>query len=429
MGLVRTKYYLKKANSNQWRDYDYLLSLQLKRLKKLVKFAYHNVTFYHNHFKKANVHPSDINSLSDLNKIPLVTKKDIYENYPKNIVKIKTNLKKCIIWETSGSTGIPLKIAYDSKADDFANAIILRSYLGNGLKKFDKWCVIAPPEFRTKKRKSFLLLQKLKLNSPFYISDFNKVEKKVEILKDFNPRVLDCPSTDLFLIAKYIKENDVKGIKPEIVTTNAEILDKNMRKYINEVFKVELSDVYGCMELRRTAWECPKHEGYHMDIDSVITQFLKDGEEVSFGERGKIVFTGLFNYTMPIIRYDIGDMGIPSDHTCSCGRSLPMMKIMEGKILDFLISTKGELVSPHIPKGYLLFVPGVKMFKLTQYSKYKLKLKLVKSKNYKIETNKKIENTLKSYLGDEISIDIEFVDKIKRDSRKYKVIESKCFVI
>ncbi|MCK4364539.1 MAG: phenylacetate--CoA ligase family protein [Thermoplasmatales archaeon] len=425
MGLFRQLYYLHKVRKNQWKSIDELRKIQNKKLRKIVDYAYSHVPFYHDLFKKVKIHPSDVKYVSNLNKIPIVTKQDLKDNFPEKIISNEFDHNKLKIWDTSGSTGLPLKIAYDKKADDFVKAVLLRSYFSIGVRYFDRWCYVSPPEFEKEKGRRYAITQKSRFISPYYIPLYEPIEKKIELLKKFNPRVLESQATDLFLIARYIQENDVKGINPEITVSNGELLDDYMRKYITDVFGVDHFDVYGCMELRRNAWECPQHEGYHMDIDSVVMQFIKDNEEVSAGQEGKITFTGLFNYAMPIIRYDIGDVGVPSKEMCSCGRGLPLMKILEGKLMDFLKTTDGRLLSPHLAKGFLLFVQGVNMFKVIQESKEKVKILIVKNIDYKEETNVTIEKTFKKMLGEDVVVDIEFVDKLKREGRKYKVIESK----
>jgi phenylacetate-CoA ligase len=86
-----------------------------------------------------------------------------------------------------------------------------------------------------------------------------------------------------------------------------------------------------------------------MDIDSVIMEFVdENGEAVSPGERGEVVYTSLFNFAMPLIRYRVGDVGIPSDDECPCGRSLPLMKVVEGRRDSFLVMPNGHLVSPRV---------------------------------------------------------------------------------
>jgi phenylacetate-CoA ligase len=426
MRCIRKPYHLFHVNKNQWKTYDELKKLQLKKLKKIIHHAYYNVPFYHDLFKKNNLLPSDIKTLNDLNKIPIISKEEVKFNYPQNIISKHVDFSKCKIWQTSGSTGLPMKTAYDQKADDFAKAVILRSYIGNGLKYFDRWCVLGPDDYIIEKGRSFFISQKIGLLSPFYVSIFDNMDKKISMIKSFNPRVFDSLSTDLYLLAKYIEEHDIEGINPEIVTTNGEILTDAMRRYINKVFNVELSDLYGCYEFRRTGWECPKHEGYHIDVDSVITQFIKDGEEVSSGERGNIVFSGLYNYAMPLIRYDIADIGIPSDEKCSCGRGLPLMNIIEGKLMDFFIALDGTTISPYTVKISITDkVPGIQLCRIIQYSKENIKMLIVKNKDYTPRSTIIIQDIFKKFLGDEVNISIEFVEEIERVGRKYKFLESR----
>jgi len=425
MSMIRELIYLHQARKNQWKSLDELRQIQKKKMRNIVEYAYHHVPFYKDHFKKANVHPSDIIESRDLNKIPLVSKDDLKNNFPDKIISTDYDYRRCKIWDTSGSTGLPLKIAYDWKANDFARAIILRSYFSLGLRYFDKWCYIAPDDFKDDKGKGYFITERMGFICPYYISVFNSIEKKIELLKKFKPRILESLATDLFIIARYIKENDVKGINPDFTVSNGELLDDYMRKYITSVFGVDHFDVYGCMELRRNAWECPYHEGYHIDIDSIVMQFIDDGGDVSAGEKGKIVFTGLFNHAMPLIRYDIGDIGAPSDHMCSCGRGLPMMEILEGKLMDFIVTADNQLLSPHIFKRILMDTSGIELFKLIQLTKEKIRILVVKNNEYNAENSLKISKSFKKLLGDDVTVDIQFVDEIKRKGRKYKVIESK----
>jgi len=366
LSFVRKTYHLIQANKNQWKTYDELRNIQIKKLKKIIHHAYHNVSFYHDLFKKNNLLPSDIKTIDDLNKIPIVSKEDICANYPKNVIAKNVNFSKT---------------AYDQKADDFAKAIISRSYIENGLKYFDRWCVLGPPDYILEKPRSFFITQKMGFLSPFYVSIFDDMDKKISMIKRFNPRVLDSLSTDLFLLAKYIEEHDIEGINPEVVTTNGEILTDAMRKYINRVFNVELSDLYGCYEFRRT---------------------------------------------MPLIRYNIGDAGIPSDIKCSCGRGLPLMKILEGKLMDFLVAPDGTMISPYTVKINITgTVPGIQLCRIIQYSKENIKMLIVKNKEYTDGSTILIKNIFEKFLGNEVNVSIEFVEEIERVGRKYKFLESK----
>jgi phenylacetate-CoA ligase len=118
---------------------------------------------------------------------------------------------------------------------------------------------------------------------------------------------------------------------------------------MENVYGAPYLDQFGCAEIDRSAWQCPEKVGYHMDVDSVIMEFVdENGNAVSAGERGEIVYTSLFNFAMPIIRYAIGDVGVPSNDECPCGRSLPLMNVVEGRKDSFLVMPDGHLLSPRV---------------------------------------------------------------------------------
>ncbi len=85
------------------------------------------------------------------------------------------------------------------------------------------------------------------------------------------------------------------------------------------MFTVALS-VSNIFRLVWNAFECKAHSGYHINNDHVIMEFLKNGKDVNPGESGEVVITGLSNYTMPLIRYKLGDIAVPIKEKCSCGR-------------------------------------------------------------------------------------------------------------
>ena len=173
-------------------------------------------------------------------------------------------------------------------------------------------------------------------------------------------------------------------------------------------------DQFGCVELARTAWECPEHCGYHVDMDAVVMEFLSDGEAVASGERGEIVYTGLYNYSMPFIRYRVGDVGIPTGEKCPCGRGLPLMKAVEGRKDEFLKSPEGKVLSPSTVRLILEFIPGISQFKLIQEKIDEIRVQIVKGKDFSQETIIQITKELKKLLGEEVHIETEIVDEISR---------------
>src|SRR5665647_1774443 len=314
MSSINKLMLLHQVRKNQWLKPSELEELQNKKLRAIVKYAYDNTDFYHYKFKNAGIHPADIKNITDLHKIPLTTKEEVRGNSLGSMLTKEVNLDSCRVIPTSGSTGTPLKVVYDMPADDFSRAVNLRSMMENGLKIKDKWVNIGDTRTTTKPK----WFQKMGFFNLKTLNLFDNVKDQVDFLIDIKPDSLLGYPSQLSLIARYIKNNSIDGINPKNIFTTAELLDPPTRKLINLAFGVELVDLFGCIEVNRTAWECSEHCGYHLDIDSVISEFIHDGESVAAGEKGEIVYSCLYNYAMPLIRYEVGDVGVPSDELCSC---------------------------------------------------------------------------------------------------------------
>ena len=344
MSNIRKLWYLHKVMKQQWLKTSELEEIQRKMLRGIIKHAYENVPLYHRKFNSVGVKPNDIKTVEDIRKIPITTKQELRDNFPDGVIARGVDVNKCWTSRTSGSTGIPLTVVYGEKDEDYEKAIALRPNLSCGQKIRDKWVVITSPAHATPKK----WFQRLGFFGPDGISLLTDIQEQISIIERINPDVIDGYSSAIYLLAKEIKETGNDKIRPRIIYGSAELLTDEMREYINSVFGVEIYDQFGCVELARTAWECPEHFEYHIDIDAVVMEFLSRGEAVGSGERGEIVYTGLYNYSMPFIRYAVGDIGVPTDEKCPCGRGLPLMKVIEGRTDAFVQVPNGKIFSPII---------------------------------------------------------------------------------
>jgi phenylacetate-CoA ligase len=195
-------------------------------------------------------------------------------------------------------------------------------------------------------------------------------------------------------------------------------LTRGDRDKIESVFKVPVYDQYSCIEFGRVAWECRRREGYHMDADNMIVQFLDDaGDEVGAGELGRIVCTSLFNYAMPLIRYSMGDFGVPSSESCGCGINLPMIKSIEGRRDSIIILPDGRRLSPRVLAStfrWFKHFEDVKQFQIIQKRKDLIKILVnVRTINpsFEGELISHFQKTL-DITDDFVHFDVEFVDDI-----------------
>ena len=397
-----------------------LQKLQLKKLKAIVSYAYDNVPFYHQKFDLAGVKPFDLVSLEDLTRFPVITKQEIQSAPPESL--IARNPVPYVKRSTSGSTGIPLTVAIDKTRVAFENVIWLRALFANGFSIRDKMVVINDPRNFPKSKS---VLQKFGIMRSKYVSIFDDAKSLASACRSYKPDIIKGYPSSIELLAREL--NKVNDYKARLIFTSAEVLDPITKKLLNSISQDGFLDNYACSEFSLLAWECRKHEGYHINADSVAMEFISDGEAVASGESGEIICTSLSNTATPLIRYKIGDRGVPVEDKCSCGVTLPLMKIVEGRTDDFLIATDGHKVPPTIffPYPFESF-DDVKGFKVIQETKNKLRFQLVVTDDFsKKNSLQKATSELKSVFGADMNIEFEFLSNLdKGQSRKLRKVIS-----
>lgn len=409
--LVRYLAYLHWLRKNLHVDQSELKKAQFKRLKALIRYACDNVAFYHHKFENAGLRPDDIRSVTDLPKVPLTTRKEIQESPWRDLVARNVDLNKCVKSSTSGSTGVPVTVFHDAQTEDLIRALWTRAYLANGWRITDRMAYVWNPLFFRKRSGVFKLLP-LK-----NISVFDDVGRQLESLKRYRPDVIRGYPSCLSSLAAANRESD-SCLKPRLVFTGAELLDPRERLEISSSFDCDVLDYFGCGEFSLLMWECTEHTGYHMNVESTIMEFQNEGEVVSSGEEGELVCTSLQNYAMPLIRYELGDVGLPIRDDCSCGRTLPLVKVLRGRSDDKLRTLDGKFVhaSPFFHNLFSL-MDGIRQFRVIREKSESVVIQLATKKDFMIDDTildtARIE--IQRVLGKNMNVEFQFVDEIMRD--------------
>jgi len=429
VNYVRAYYYLKSVLKRVYWPKEELRHYQNEKLREILEYAYENVPFYHRKFKEAGVKPSHIKTIDDLKKLPIVRKDEIRRSM-NQIVSKKHKLSKLKILRTSGSTGEPLYFYISGQEDEYRKARHLRANIVCGQRLRDKHVIITHPLYFSQTTR---LQRFLGLYAPIPVSVFDDVDTQISVIERLKPDILDGYASSLLLLAKRIDEKGLETIKPRFLISGADLIDAYSRKYVEEVFDAPFYDQYGCAELERLAWQCEEREGYHIDADSIIMEFVDDdGEEVASEETGEIVCTSLFNRAMPFIRYAVGDIGKASgEDVCSCGRTFPLMKIIEGRKDSIVVLPGGRAMSSFafIAGMYQLsFYKDIEQFRVVQKKenlfRFLLKMKST-SVNRKFAEKELIAffSKVLNVTGDEVSFEVDFVSDIPLDkSGKFSVV-------
>ena len=407
-----------------------LVDHQNKCLRRVVRHAYDSVPFYRKKYDEVGVKPEDIKTVEDLSKLPIISKSEIRQS--NDVISSDYSVDSLRVLSTSGSTGQPLHVYISREEDGFRKAKHLRANYSCGHKFSNRWLTVTSPSHFSEVSG---IQRRLRFYSPKFVSVFWDADKQLSVIGKFKPEILDGYSSSLSLLAREVRKKGVSGINPRIIFGGAELIDDVSRNVIEDVFEAPFYDQYATIEFERMAWQCPERQGYHIDADSLIMQGVDAGDdEVAAGESGEIVCTSLFNFAMPLIRYRVGDVGVFSGEDCPCGRTLPLLKRIEGRCDSLLVLPDGRVLSPRaitVAMGSFRLNKYIEQFRIVQETKdsIEITLKLEGSSMDKGVMEKEIVAHFKSMLGLEdgsVAFRVVFVDDMPLSKNgKLKIIESK----
>jgi phenylacetate-CoA ligase len=152
----------------------------------------------------------------------------------------------------------------------------------------------------------------------------------------------------------------------------------------------------------------------HLNVDQVAVEFLRDdGSDAAPGENASIVVTDLINRGMPLIRYRVGDMGVPTERACACGRGQPLMERVTGRQADFLKRRDGSLVAGvSLVERTLTAIPGIEQMQLVQNDMSRLAVKLVRGSEFDERGEESLRRELQSVFGEDVAVEIQYVGSL-----------------
>lgn len=414
---------LRKLRNNLGLQRSKLEAIQRSKLFSLINHAYENVPYYRALFTSAGVKPADIKGVEDLQKIPTTSKLRLQSLTMDEILSRVVDITRCASDVTSGSTGIPLRVYFTKDDYIIRSLMFIRTFMKTGYRLTDRQAIVCDTRFVSNKKYWF---QSLGIMRKGYIPVQLSLERQLQILRDFCPDYIHGYPLSLAIIADEMLKKGINDISPRMVCTGAELVSKKTREIINSAFGVNMVDTYATIESGLIAWECHAHRGYHINIDSVVLEFLSNGRQALPGEQGKVVVTNLHSYAMPIIRYELGDVCVPSDDVCSCGSELPLMSIVEGRVDDMICTSSGKVISPNSITNAMEAVKGISQFRVIQEKKDLLLAQIVKGRGFSSDTPRMTQQLLKELVGGEMEVRIQMVDDIPREhTGKIRAVISK----
>jgi phenylacetate-CoA ligase len=195
-----------------------------------------------------------------------------------------------------------------------------------------------------------------------------RIETVLPTIKSFAPDVIMINASYLRMLADHADEA-VASVMPKVLISTGEPLDEPTRGYVERRLRSPVCQMYGSNETASVALDCVEGRSLHVFADRAIVEVLaKDGRPVAAGEMGEIVVSELLNRGMPLLRYRMRDLGYSSSGTCRCGRSLPLLKSVEGRLVDCVGTADGRLVTPKRILTLMHSIEGLPRCQLVQRS-------------------------------------------------------------
>jgi phenylacetate-CoA ligase len=391
---------------------DELEALQRKKLRALLRHSYGSVPYYRNLFTEAGIEPEDINGAEDLHRIPVTSKTSLQGQPPEQILAKGLDTARALRDVTSGSTGIPLKVYFTREDYLIRSLVFIRTFMAGGYRLTDRQAIVCDTRFTAGRTHWY---QKLGVFQKRYIPVHLDLDRQIEMLREYRPGHIHGYPKNLALIAGELLRRGLRDISPRVLHTGAELVSGKERALINAAFGVDMLDTYASIESGLIAWECPAHCGYHINMDCTVLELLADGRPARTGEHARAVVTNLHSYAMPIIRYELGDVCLPSDATCTCGSHLPLMGIVEGRVDDMVRTPTGRMVSPNSLTNALEAVDGIRQFRIIQKAVDTLLVLTVPGIGFSERTPAVIRGALGDLVGKEVRTDVSVVAEIPRE--------------
>ena len=241
---------------------------------------------------------------------------------------------------TGGTTGEPLEIWKDVAAISAAEADFWRGKAWAGIRPWDKAVYI-----RGFGKGSRLGRLRMRCLRKWTVEAFQPGAAERLQVRDLICRVrpvsVEGYVTDLLSLAE---GQDLSSAGVQAVLTTGEMLYPEQKAELARAFAAPVFSYYGSNEIGSLAFECEKG-AKHVSDEHVVLETVDDSGRPVWDEPGRLLVTDLDNFAMPLIRYELGDVGTLTRAPCACGRSLLVLQELLGRQQDALRNEAGAKLS------------------------------------------------------------------------------------
>ncbi len=401
---------------------------QLQQIEKLLLHSYEKVPYYRKILREVGVVKNNKVFIENFHKIPVLTKEKIIE-IGWNIYSKDHKKRKSYTNISGGTTGEPVRLVQDKKYREWGSASL--KYMFESLGKeigeaeimlWGSYRDIIKGHINLRSRIYNKIIRKHFFNSYNFTKE--NMMKLVLIHNKIKPTVYWTYVDSIYEFSKFVLQEDIDLFPPRFIVTTIGPLYSDQRDIIQQAFKCRVLNQYGSREVGLISYEDnPNSEMKVCFYNNLVELISLDGSS----DEKRIIVTNLNNYSMPLIRYDIGDIGIQGQKFFQFNdlRSYFTIKNVVGRTLGFFKKNDGTLIHTHYMIEQLFYKDWIKQFQIVQKDYDSIVFRIVLNNEPKKKDLEKIKRETRFLMGEECKISFAFVDEIK-PTQSGKYIYTKC---
>jgi phenylacetate-CoA ligase len=411
--MLAMQYQLERS---QWWAPEAISAHQFRQLRLVAGHAVANVPHYRDFLRRCGV--ASVAELTPANYLrwPLLRRREVQDR-PADLQASRYPATHGAAFEafTSGSTAMPMRVLYSEVAQFFANAISLRDHLWHDRDLSGKLGAIrwlTPPGRQPGWSPA--------TNAAFATGPAASIEVSTDIdsqlqwLSAERPGyLLTTPSNLRALLARSTERNQrPAGLKG--VMTYSEALPEGLYQAVRDAWNAPLADTYSCTEFGPLALQCPHAPHYHLQSENAYVEVLRDdGSACAPGEIGRVVVSGLHNFAMPLLRYELGDMA-QAGAACACGRGLPVVTRILGRVRNMARDLQGRLFQPAFDPALEQAGVPVRQYQFVQHAPASLEMAYVMDREMTQVERARLAEAVSTQMGYPVSLGLSRVEAIPR---------------
>lgn len=405
-----------KAFQFPYKNRELISRYQLRKLQEIVHYAYKNVPFYR---KKYHGIDLTMSSLEDIQKLPVVTSRELRKCRIEELTSEKANPEQLLEMASAGTSGSPLRVKISKKENTLRQLNLLRFMLGYGWVPW--WKVVYLTREIPHEKYSFF--QKLINKKKFDVDIHQPIEKQVRQIKKIKPQLLNGMPTGIEQIADWLidHEEHLPGLR--LLNTGGEVKKEHHVEKFNKAFGMPGLQRYGAWELGIMGYSCTHCHELCINEREFLAEVVDDSYiSVKNGEQGKVLFTALNQYTTPLIRYETGDLITLSGSQDHCKTTYLHFKSIDGRDVDVLPLKDGRKLHAQNLLHAALNINGLKKIQLLLKKDGSLLVKYIVDNGISDETVH--QEVIEVMHLEELDVNFERCSEIPNEpSGKYKFLK------